>query len=86
MKGDLLWVYEGLTEYLGEILTPRSGLWTPEQYREYLAETAAFARHTNTGGAGGPSKTRPSRRNFSTTAGDDYNGYRRRWITTPKVR
>ena len=26
MKGDLLWVYEGLTQYLGEILTPRSGL------------------------------------------------------------
>ena len=41
MKGDLLWVYEGLTEYLGEILTPRSTLWTPEQYRDYLAITAA---------------------------------------------
>src|SRR5664279_2575326 len=41
MQGDLLWVYEGLTEYLGEILTPRSGLWSPEDYRESLAETAA---------------------------------------------
>jgi predicted metalloprotease with PDZ domain len=41
MKGDLLWVYEGLTQYLGEILTPRSGLWSPEDYRESLAETAA---------------------------------------------
>ena len=41
MKGDLLWVYEGLTEYLGEILTPRSGLSTPELYREELAATAA---------------------------------------------
>ncbi len=41
MKGELLWVYEGLTEYLGEVLTPRSGLWTPEQYRDYLAITAA---------------------------------------------
>jgi len=41
MKGDLLWVYEGLTEYLGEILTPRSGLSTPELYREELAQTAA---------------------------------------------
>ncbi len=28
MKGDLLWVYEGLTNYLGEVLAPRSGLWT----------------------------------------------------------
>ena len=41
MKGDLLWVYEGLTNYLGEILAPRSGLWTPEQYRDSLAITAA---------------------------------------------
>lgn len=41
MKTDLLWVYEGLTEYLGDILTPRSGLETPEQYREDLALVAA---------------------------------------------
>jgi predicted metalloprotease with PDZ domain len=41
MKGELLWVYEGLTNYLGEVLTPRSGLWSPEDYRESLADTAA---------------------------------------------
>jgi predicted metalloprotease with PDZ domain len=41
MKTDLLWVYEGLTEYLGDVLTPRSGLETPEQYREDLALVAA---------------------------------------------
>ncbi len=41
MKGDLLWVYEGLTEYLGNVLAVRSGLRTPEQYREHLAQTAA---------------------------------------------
>src|ERR1700722_6296438 len=45
MVGDLLWVYEGLTEYLGEVLTARSGLWTPEQYRESLAATAAMLDH-----------------------------------------
>ena len=45
MIGDLLWVYEGLTEYLGEVLTARTGLWTPEQYRESLAETAAMLEH-----------------------------------------
>jgi predicted metalloprotease with PDZ domain len=45
MRGDLLWVYEGLTEYLGNVLTARSGLWTPEQYREALAETAAMLDH-----------------------------------------
>jgi predicted metalloprotease with PDZ domain len=41
MKGDLLWVYEGLTNYLGEVLAPRSGLWSAEDYRESLAGTAA---------------------------------------------
>jgi len=41
MKGDLLWVYEGLTQYLGEILAPRSGLRTPEDFRDSLAATAA---------------------------------------------
>jgi predicted metalloprotease with PDZ domain len=45
MVGDLLWVYEGLTEYLGNVLTARSGLWTPEQYREALAGTAAMLDH-----------------------------------------
>ena len=45
MVGDLLWVYEGLTEYLGNVLTARSGLWTPEQYREALAATAAMLDH-----------------------------------------
>jgi len=41
MKGDLLWVYEGLTQYLGKILAARSGLWTPEEYRENQALLAA---------------------------------------------
>jgi predicted metalloprotease with PDZ domain len=45
MIGDLLWVYEGLTEYLGTLLAERSGLWTPEQYREALAATAANLDH-----------------------------------------
>jgi len=45
MVADLLWVYEGLTEYLGEVLTARSGLWTAEQYREALAATAANMDH-----------------------------------------
>jgi predicted metalloprotease with PDZ domain len=41
MKTDLLWVYEGLTDYLGPLLAARSGLWTPEQYHEHLAGIAA---------------------------------------------
>jgi predicted metalloprotease with PDZ domain len=45
MIGDLLWVYEGLTEYLGPLLAERSGLWTGEQYREALALIAAILDH-----------------------------------------
>ena len=31
MKNDLLWVYEGLTEYYGIVLAPRAGFRTPQQ-------------------------------------------------------
>ena len=41
MKGDLLWIYEGLTQYLGTILTPRTGLYSPEEFRETIAMIAA---------------------------------------------
>ena len=41
MLGDLLWVYEGLTNYLGEVLAARSGIWSAEDYRQGLALTAA---------------------------------------------
>ncbi|HLW55201.1 MAG TPA: M61 family peptidase [Candidatus Angelobacter sp.] len=46
MKGDLLWVYEGLTQYFGEILAARSGLWTPDQFLQEAAETAAALNNT----------------------------------------
>jgi len=46
MQTDLLWVYEGLTEYLGEILTGRMGERTPEEFRDALANTAAELDHT----------------------------------------
>src|SRR5436853_2696936 len=45
MQTDLLWVYEGLTEYLGEILPARSGMWTPYQFRDELARIAAQLDH-----------------------------------------
>jgi predicted metalloprotease with PDZ domain len=46
MQDDLLWVYEGLTQYLGEVLTARSSLLTPDQVRDNLALTAAALDHT----------------------------------------
>ncbi len=45
MKGELLWVYEGLTTYLGTILTARSGLWTAAETRENLATVASSLDH-----------------------------------------
>jgi predicted metalloprotease with PDZ domain len=45
MQDDLLWVYEGLTDYLGFVLTARSGLLTDAQDREDLAITAAQLDH-----------------------------------------
>src|SRR5580658_4086042 len=51
METDLLWGYEGLTDYLGPMLAARSGLWTQEQYRDYLASIAAML------GPGRPGRT-----------------------------
>ncbi len=45
MQDDLLWVYEGLTQYLGTVLTARSGLWDADTLRDYLAVTAAAMDH-----------------------------------------
>jgi predicted metalloprotease with PDZ domain len=45
MQTDLLWVYEGLTSYLGDVLSARSALRTPQQYRDNLAMIAAMLDH-----------------------------------------
>lgn len=76
MKGDLLWVYEGLTNYLGEILAPRSGLWTPEEYRESLASTAADM-DTTYGRTWRPLEDTAVAAQLLYEAGDDYENYRR---------
>ncbi|HET7562344.1 MAG TPA: peptidase M61 [Rhodanobacteraceae bacterium] len=41
MGDSLLWVYEGQTQYWGYVLTARSGMWTPAQFRDALAMVAA---------------------------------------------
>jgi predicted metalloprotease with PDZ domain len=44
MQNDLLWVYEGMTEYYGVILAARSGMCTAEQIRDKFAiDATAFA-------------------------------------------
>lgn len=41
MRDDLLWVYEGMTQYWGVVLTARSGMRTPEETRDIIARVAA---------------------------------------------
>jgi predicted metalloprotease with PDZ domain len=45
LKTRLLWVYEGLAEYLGEILMVRSGLIDDDEYREALTATIRSLSH-----------------------------------------
>ena len=55
-KTRLLWVYEGLAEYLGEVLMVRSGLLNPQEFRERLASTVRTLSH-HEGRHGDRSKT-----------------------------
>ena len=41
MRDDLLWVYEGMTQYWGIVLTARSGLRSPQDTRDVFARIAA---------------------------------------------
>ena len=45
LKTRLLWVYEGLTEYLGEVLMVRSGLEDAKEYRDSLTATIGSLAH-----------------------------------------
>jgi len=39
-RNELLWVYEGLTEFYGDVMPVRAGLWKPEVFRDMLALNA----------------------------------------------
>lgn len=45
LRTQHLWVYEGLTQYLGFVLTARSGLYTPVQARESWALVADWSKN-----------------------------------------
>ncbi|MFN2450011.1 MAG: M61 family peptidase [Candidatus Baltobacteraceae bacterium] len=40
-RTDLLWVYEGMNQYLGDLLSFRAGIRQPKDYPEYLATVYA---------------------------------------------
>ena len=44
MKGELLWVYEGLTQYYGEVLAARAGFRDPQTARDVMASEAEAMR------------------------------------------
>lgn len=41
MRDDLLWVYEGMTQYWGAVLTARSGMRSAQEAKDVLAHVAA---------------------------------------------
>jgi predicted metalloprotease with PDZ domain len=50
MQGELLWVYEGMTRYLGDfVLTGRTGIRSPEEDREFAAYVAGTLERNRPG-------------------------------------
>jgi len=76
MKGNLLWVYEGLTQYLGQILTARTGLLSPEDFRAQLDRVAAELDRSP-GRAWRPLEDTAVAAQILYDARDDYANYRR---------
>jgi len=75
MKDDLLWVYEGLTNYYGELLAARAGLISPD---EWLDEVAADAMSVSAPGrTWRPLQDTADSAPFLYTAGGGWIGWRR---------
>jgi predicted metalloprotease with PDZ domain len=77
MKGDLLWVYEGLTEYLGDILAARCGIWSPQIYRDRLATVAGYLNYARPGRTWRDLQDTASMAQVLYNVGGAYDNYRR---------
>ncbi|KRF02245.1 peptidase M61 [Frateuria sp. Soil773] len=75
-EDDLLWVYEGLTDYWAGVLTARSGLWTAEQYRDSMASIAA-QMSARTGRAWRPLQDTADAAPLTYFGGSGWGNYRR---------
>ncbi|MBD5604065.1 MAG: M61 family metallopeptidase, partial [Candidatus Eremiobacteraeota bacterium] len=42
---ELLWIYEGMTQFYGDLVPTRAGLWKAEHYRDVLANVYASEDH-----------------------------------------
>lgn len=77
MKGNLLWVYEGLTNYLGDVLAARSGIWSPEVFRDRLATIAADLNDARPGRTWRDLQDTASAAQMLYDAGGSYDNWRR---------
>ncbi|MGA2759155.1 MAG: M61 family peptidase [Candidatus Cybelea sp.] len=73
---DLLWVYEGMNEYLGDLLSFRAGIREPKQYPELVA-TLYGAMDTETGRATTPLVDLTTGAPYYFLARGDYGAIRR---------
>jgi predicted metalloprotease with PDZ domain len=44
-RTELLWIYEGMTQFYGDLVPARAGLWKPDFYRDVLAGSYASEDH-----------------------------------------
>jgi predicted metalloprotease with PDZ domain len=77
MKGNLLWVYEGLTEYLGDVLAARCGIWTPQVYRDRLAGIAGYLNDVRPGRTWRDLQDTATAAQILYAAGGGYDNWRR---------
>lgn len=42
---ELLWIYEGMTQFYGDLVPERAGLWSAERYRDLMAVVYATEDH-----------------------------------------
>jgi predicted metalloprotease with PDZ domain len=77
MKGDLLWVYEGLTNYLGDVLAARSGIWSASTFRDRLATIEANLNDARPGRTWRDLQDTASAAQILYAAGGGYDNWRR---------
>jgi len=77
MKGDLLWVYEGLTNYLGDVLAARCGIWSASTFRDRLATIEADYNDARPGRTWRDLQDTASAAQILYAAGGPYDNWRR---------
>jgi predicted metalloprotease with PDZ domain len=75
MKDELLWVYEGLTNYYGELLAARGGLISANEWMEEIAADALSV--SEPGRTWRPLQDTADASPFLYTAGGGWSGWRR---------